>query len=157
MPTPPADIDLAALLGEWHIVATTLPFWRGKRAPRIRYTPLPDGRWGDELRWEQPRWWGAVAAKRLAGADTPVDGAPGRFVWRGAGVLGVLASEWCFVEVGPGAAWCATWFARASFGATPEGMDVYARDAGFDPTSAMAGLEARADLPKIPGWYRPER
>jgi hypothetical protein len=148
-----SGIDPRALLGHWHIAATTLPFWRGKRAPTVTYAERPDGRWSDTLSWYDARG----RERRLAGVDRPV-GEPGRFVWNGSGLLAILASEWAFVEVADDARWCATWFGRARFGVTPEGMDVYVRDrSAVDVDAVLAGLRARTDLPTLEGWFETER
>jgi hypothetical protein len=143
------------LLGRWHIVATTLPFWRGKLEPTVTYTPRPDGTWSDELSWRDVRG----RARRLRGVDRMLPGGSGRFRWRGAGVLSILSSEWGFVAVAPDATWCATWFARASFGVTPEGMDVYAREPAHVHTAdVLSALRARADLPSLDAaWYETAR
>ncbi|MFN7145208.1 MAG: hypothetical protein ACK4YP_15650 [Myxococcota bacterium] len=162
MIAPPSDLPLADLLGEWHIVATTLPFWRGKRRPVVTYAPRPHAphTWRDTLAWEQTDLFGRPVTRRLGGVDTGDPAVPGRFVWRGDGVLGLLASEWCFVAVDPAGAWAVTWFARATFGVTPEGMDVYARDPDLDPAvvdDVIAGLQARPAFARLGGWFRPER
>ena len=156
---PPADLDLTQLLGEWHIVATTLPFWRGKRAPRVRYTPL-NGGWLDELHYEQRGIFGGWKTRGLAGVDTPDPVVPGSFTWRGAGVLAVLSSRWCFVEVAHDGAWAATWFSPASLGLTPEGMDIYARDPAFPSErvgEVIRALGERPELSHLGGWFEPER
>jgi hypothetical protein len=148
-----ADVAPERLLGRWSIVATTLPFWRGKREPAVTYTQRPDGSWSDELTWRD----GRGRERRLRGVDRAVAG--GRFVWRGTGLLSILSSEWGFVAVAPDTTWCATWFARASFGVTPEGMDVYAREPSEVKTSdVLASLRARKDLPALDAaWYETER
>jgi hypothetical protein len=158
---PPPDLDPTTLLGDWHILATTLSFWRGKRRPVATYEALPGPglRWADALRYEQRGWLtGRWTTRRLAGFDTGDPAAPGRFLWRGAGALAVLTSTWAFVAVAPDRAWAATWFSAATFGITPEGMDVYARDADLDPTvvdGVVATLSARPEFAHIGGWFRP--
>ncbi len=159
---PPPDLDLAALLGTWHVVATTLPFWRGKRAPALTYGALrgPGLRWSDTVAYEAPAWLGGgYTPRRIVGVDTGHPDAPGRFTWRGAGMLGLLASEWSVVAVDPDGAWMLTWFARATFGVTPEGMDVCARRPDLDPAiveRVIADL-ARPTFAHLGGWFRPDR
>lgn len=151
-PLAAPGLDPNALLGNWKIVATTLPFWRGKHDPTVEYAVRHDGTWSDTLTWKSAKG----RTRSLSGVDRH-HGEPGRFVWRGAGLLRVLSSEWAFVVVAPDLRWCVTWFSRASFGLTPEGMDVYARDrAEVDVASALALVKSRADLPKLEGWYETE-
>lgn len=147
------DLDPKVFLGRWHIVATTLPFWRKKRGPVVTYTERSDGSWSDVLSWRSARG----SEKWLAGVDHTVPG--GRFVWRGSGFLRVLSSEWAFVASAPDLSWCATWFARASFGVTPEGMDVYARTPGdVRVADVLAQLATRPDLPALgAAWYETQR
>ena len=143
-------IDRRALLGTWEIVATTLPFWRGKRRPRVAYAERADGRWSDVLTWLDARG----RERTLAGIDR-VDGA--RIAWRGTGWLGWIASEWDVVALADDRSWCATHFSRASLGITPEGMDVYARDrARVDLEQVLEALRTRSDLPRLEGWYPTE-
>jgi hypothetical protein len=159
---PPADLALDELLGAWHVVATTLPFWRGKKAPVITYAALPgEGvRWSDTVTYEAPGLFGGgFTPRRIVGVDTGHPERPGSFTWRGVGLLGFLTSRWCFVAVDPGGEWAVTWFARATFGVTPEGMDVYARRTDLDPgviEGVIASLAARADLAHLGPWFRPD-
>ncbi len=36
-PAPLRALEVGRLAGSWHVVATTLPFWRTRRDPIIRY------------------------------------------------------------------------------------------------------------------------
>ncbi|MDP2316834.1 MAG: hypothetical protein Q8P41_28340 [Pseudomonadota bacterium] len=161
--TPPTGLDLPSLVGTWHVVATTLPFWRGKRAPVITYGALdgPGLRWSDTVAYEAPGWLGGGWKRhRVVGVDVGDPAVPGRFRWRGAGVLGLLTSDWSYLAVDPAGQWTATWFARATFGVTPEGMDVCARRPDLDPAvidGVIADLAKRPELAHLGGWFRPER
>jgi hypothetical protein len=84
--TPLRPLDPAPLAGTWHVVATTLPFWRGRRDPSIRYDAIAGGRWLDTVEYLTPRG----ARKRIVGYDTPDARVAGAFDWRGAGWL-----AWC--------------------------------------------------------------
>lgn len=131
-PVPPD----APWLGRWHIRATTLRFWRGKHGPVAVYTRGEDGRLTDRLEWTE-----GGRPKTLAGTETPTaDG----FRWRGVGWMALFTSDWRFVEVTESLA--VTWFARATFGVTPEGMDIYSRTMDTDIEPVLARL--RAD----PAW-----
>src|SRR5439155_97449 len=118
---PLRALDPPRLLGTWHVVATTLPFWRGRRDPRITYTALLDGRLRDVVTYQTA----SSTGKRIVGVDTAK--APGEFVWRGSGWLAWCSSRWCFVDADD--SWALTWFSAATFGVTPEGYDIYARSA----------------------------
>jgi hypothetical protein len=151
VPRVPDDLDPSRLLGRWHIVATTLSFWRDKRDPAVEYAALPDGRWSDTLSWVDARG----RPKTLGGIDRLLQSQPGRFRWRGRGLLAVISSEWAFVDVAEDARWAVTWFSRATLGLTPEGMDVYARAAELpELDDVLAKIAARADLPESAAWYR---
>ncbi len=139
--------------GRWHIVATTLTFWQQRDNPVSELGPaLSDGRWRNRLYWTE-----GGKPKALEGADTELPQVAGepypRFRWRGAGLLWLFASDWRFVELND--TFAVTWFARATFGVTPEGMDVYARDAAFDPAPVIARLTADPAFAHLGGWYRP--
>ena len=150
---PPAidGLDPSALTGRWRIEATTLGFWRGRSDASVRYEARPDGRWTDTLEYRQKG-----ATKSLVGLDTPLDGRPGFFRWRGRGWLAWCTSTWGFVMLGPDARWAVTWFSRATLGVTPEGMDVYAREPlGADEVEEiLESVRARGDLPSLEGWFR---
>lgn len=149
-PCPAPDLQVDALLGRWHIVATTLKFWRGKEGPAVEYADLGGGRWSDTLHWRQ-----RGRAKSLGGVDTLDPSTPGRFRWRGAGLLAWIRSDWAFVAVAPQGRWAVTWFGPATFGITPEGMDVYSREPELpDLDEVLASLRGRSDLPQLEGWYR---
>ena len=136
------------MLGRWHILATTLPFWDGKRGPTVTYEALPDGRIRDMLAWRQ-----GGRERTLGGVDTPQP--DGSYLWRGAGLLALLTSRWRLVEHDE--PFAVTWFARATFGVTPEGMDVYGRAADLDPGPIVARLQADPRYAHLDGWRVTER
>lgn len=139
--------DRQPMLGRWHILATTLPFWRGKAGPVVEYAALPDGRIADTLRWRQ-----AGRERTLRGVDTPRPG--GGFRWRGEGWLVVVHSDWVLVELEE--PFAVTWFARATFGLTPEGMDVYGRDPSLDPWPIVTRIRADPRYAHLHGWEATE-
>lgn len=144
---PAPGLELGALLGTWHIVATTLGFWRGRTDATVTYAPLADGRWSDTLRFRK-----GGAARTLRGTDTPGD-PPGRFLWRGAGWLRWCTSAWTFAAVDPAGQWAITWFAAATLRVTPEGMDVYARGPSLDPAVLRDAIaRANALRPGLERW-----
>lgn len=134
-------------LGSWYILATTLPFWRGKVAPAVRYAARADGRVDDVLTWTE-----RGRARALRGVDRP-DG--DGFLWRGGGLLVAFTSRWRFVELTEVHA--VTWFARASFGVTPEGMDVYGRAPDLDVGPILGRLRQDPAWARLDGWYEVER
>lgn len=146
--------SLSQMLGHWHIVATTLPFWKGKRAARVEYVDLREQTWRDIVRYEDARG----RTKEIAGRDR-LEGGPSaidaRVKWRGEGWLAWIASDWRFLEVDPAGQWAITWFSRASFRVTPEGMDVYSRSrdhAGIDALVQRAA--ARPEARGCGQWFR---
>lgn len=97
----------------------------------------------DTLSWTQ-----GGRVRTLGGVDTPHgDG----FRWRGDGLLAVLASDWQFVELTE--SWAVTWFARASFGVTPEGMDIYGREPNVDTAPILRRIQADPRFAHLSGWY----
>lgn len=149
---PVRALDVARLAGAWHVVATTLPFWRTRRDPMIKYQPLADGRWLDTVEFRDARG----AAKRVLGYDTLDRDVPGAFVWRGKGWLAWCSSRWCFVDADAGA-WAVTWFSAATLRVTSEGFDVYARDASLDPRAVLERVERAAGRSLGAGWFRTHR
>ena len=133
--------------GRWHIVATTLPFWRNKQGPVAEYGVAPDGSMRDRL-----EWWVGTKHHELSGRDTP-DG--DHFVWRGTGLAALFSSRWRFVELSDTHA--VTWFARATFGVTPEGMDVYGRTEDLDWRPIVQRVQADPRFVHLTGWYAPDR
>lgn len=154
MPTlPPPPVDLERLAGRWAIVATTLPFWEGKLAPTVTYAPHAD----DRRAWDDTLAWRAASGKvrTLRGVDRRQPGLDGLWTWRGRGLLCMLTSQWRFVAADPQGAWAVTWFARATLGVTPEGMDVYARDPGFAREATERIVNAVRQDPRwahLRGW-----
>lgn len=149
---PPAieALDPRTLLGRWHIVATTLGFWRGRSDATVTYAERADGRWSDTLAYRS-----GAKARTLVGVDTPHAHGPGFFGWRGAGWLVWCTSTWGFVRVDPAGRWAVTWFSRATLGVTPEGMDVYAREPlpEAEVQRILEDVRADAALPKLDGWF----
>ena len=150
LPPPLPGLDVTTLSGTWRILATTLPFWRGRREVTVTYRTRPDGDWDDLLAFTR-----RGRRKTLGGRDTPHADRPGFFTWRGLGWLGWCRSTWGFVRVGPELSWAVTWFSRATLGVTPEGMDVYARDLlsreALD--RIIADVTAEPGLPQTGPWY----
>lgn len=140
------------MLGHWHILATTLNFWRGKRNAGVEYTELPDGRWLDRLTWNPARGGGT---KRLEGYDTWQDEC---FQWRGKGPLFWIKSQWRVVKLAPDGRWAVTWFSQSSFGITPQGMDIYSRTPKLPELDEIVEqLRRDPEFSHLDGWYATER
>jgi hypothetical protein len=153
---PLSKMDPAQLCGTWQVMATTLPFWRGRVAPRIEYQPLPDGRWLDRVHYQTS----AGATRTIVGYDELDREQPGAFRWRGAGWLFWCRSDWCFVEADLQAGLALTWFSAATLNVTPAGWDLYARDAGVDAAKLarwLAAVEARLGETTDTTWFLPAR
>ncbi|MCJ1444866.1 MAG: hypothetical protein MMC23_005369 [Stictis urceolatum] len=128
------------LAGQWWVTHTSLPLWKDKRNVTITYKTLPADKHG-VVRIEDTSGYQASNSdkvKTIVGADTPVDGDPGAFDWRGYGWLKVASSHWEILgwgEVEAGGQWVATYFQKTLF--TPAGVDVYSRSKEGLPAAAM--------------------
>ncbi|MBA2693406.1 MAG: hypothetical protein H0U65_13100 [Rubrobacter sp.] len=119
------EVDVHKMLGVWCVVRTNLEFWRTRRNPSVTYTPVefePRARLRDTVRY------GPIGKppRKIVGFDVRGPDRPSRFLWRGAGLMRPITSEWFllghdeeYVE------WAATHFSKTPF--TDAGMDVYAR------------------------------
>lgn len=130
--------------GTWHIVATSLPFWRKRSDPAVTYAGLPDGRVLDAVTYRA-----GDRDRILLGADTrDGDG----FVWRGLTPLTRLtSSRWRVVSSDeaaedPAGRWAVTSFEKTLF--TPAGVDVYCRAPRIsdDARAAAYAVAGRTDL-----------
>lgn len=147
-------LTTSSMLGTWHIVATTLPFWKGKRGARVEYVDLGAQTWRDIVRYED----GRGRTKEIAGRDQ-LEGGPAvtdvRVRWRGEGWLAWISSDWRFLEVDSEGQWAITWFSRASLRVTPEGMDVYTRSRDHVGIDALVQRAAsRLEAKRCGQWFR---
>lgn len=78
-------------------------------------------------------------SQSIVGFDTPLDSTNTRFVWRGKGLLSLLASSWEIVCADMTAGWAIMHFEKTLF--TPEGYDVIARRKQLSP-EMLANIEA---------------
>jgi lipocalin len=134
LPPAVASFDAPRFLGTWFIIATNYAFWKRRIHPTVTYGAMVSHplTWSDRLCFEVRGVFGqAYRAKVLDGVDRQ-DGEPGRFLWRGAGLLRVIRSPWCVVAVGPAYDWAVTYFARSNVGTSP-GVDIYARTPSLQP------------------------
>jgi len=129
------------LEGTWHVVATDFPMWTGGKRTRPRFTysepRTVDGRL--VLR-DTVTYLEGGQEKRLEGTDTQDLRVPGRFLWRGRGLLWLFTSRWEVVAEAPDGAWLALRFERTL--ATPAGTDVIARAPALDDQAYAAALAA---------------
>lgn len=125
--------------GTWHILRTSLPFWRKRAAPAVSYAPLPTGEVGDIVTWRGRR------PGRVVGIDRP--GADGEWEWRGVEPLTLfLRSRWRFTAADEETGWAITHFERTLF--TPAGVDLYARSPNLGGDGLAAALAACAGDPR---------
>jgi hypothetical protein len=132
LPAVATSFDARRFLGIWYIVATSYGFWKRRIHPTVTYGEVAgDPRaLSDRLDFEVRKpWRGSYEPAVLEGIDRQ-DGEPGRFVWRGRGLLRVIRSRWCVVAVGEQYDWAVTYFARSNVGTAP-GVDIYARTAAL--------------------------
>jgi len=161
LPEAAPNIEVERLLGAWYIVVSNYGFWQRRTHPRIEYTALAPDRDGrvrmlDSLRYRQSDLLGRVQRKLLVGIDVAEQ--PGRFLWRGEGMLKLVKSRWCVALVDPDYRWCVTWFARSNIGTAP-GLDIYSRDPVLDQRVldqilARIGAHPFLSQPDRPGGLR---
>ncbi len=142
--------------GTWHIVETSLPFWRRRTSPSVSYLPLPDGRVLDVVHYRS-----RGSGRLVLGADRPAP--DGGFVWRGLTPLTrLISSHWRVVAADESAAeaggrWAVTAFEKTLF--TPAGVDIYCRGEAISVaarTAAVAALEADPTLAGfVPALFAP--
>ncbi|MDP3236265.1 MAG: hypothetical protein Q8S33_11250 [Myxococcales bacterium] len=149
--TAPTELELATLLGRWHVVATTFPMWRTRCDVTFTYGPLSEHSATDRVAYTE----GATAGEIL-GVDTQHAQVPTHFTWRGNGLLSLFTSEWDVVAVAPDASWVVLTFGATL--ATPEGADVISRSPTLDDEAlgqAVAAASADAvTLKRLNGLYR---
>ena len=131
LPSAAPGFDPDRFLGTWHIIVTNYGYWRSRTNPTVTYEPLsgPQRTWRDTLRFRKRGLLGEKAGA-LGGVDVELE--PGRFLWRGDGLLRVIKSPWWVLIVDPGYTWAVTYFARSNVGTAP-GMDVYGRRPDLEP------------------------
>ena len=137
----------ARFLGTWYILASNYGFWKARIHPSVTYGALPGDTFSmsDRLSFEvRPMLGGGFRPAVLDGVDRESQ-EPGRFIWRGKGLLRIIRSPWCVVAVGPEYDWAVTYFARSNVGTAP-GVDIYARTPSLIPEKVRDILtELRAD------------
>jgi len=144
IPAAAPGFDAQRFLGTWHILVTNYGYWRSRTDPTVTYEPLPsepaeDGalHWRDTLRFgKRGLLGGAIRPGTLGGVD--VELSPGRFLWRGDGLLSIIKSPWWVLMVDPADEWAVTYFGRSNVGTAP-GMDVYSRRPDLSPAT-MRGI-----------------
>lgn len=134
---------LAELLpGTWAVAATNFPMWLSgaRRSPKFTYglvssTPLV---LTDDVSYETV----AGERKHILGKNTY---SGGRFVWRGRGLLGVVASRWSVTGARKDGTVIAIKFAKTI--GTPAGIDILVReDAGVEARALVAGASEEFGL-----------
>jgi hypothetical protein len=126
-PQAAPDFDADKCLGTWFIVVTNYGYWKHRHNPTVTYEPMAgDVRtWRDTLRFTSRGIFGGKAKPgKLGGVDRELS--PGRFVWRGDGLLSIIKSPWWVMLVDPAGEWAVTYFGRSNVGTAP-GMDIYGR------------------------------
>ncbi|WP_437539115.1 hypothetical protein WME79_23270 [Sorangium sp. So ce726] len=143
-----ANFDAERFLGTWHIVATNYGFWKNRIHPTVTYSrcPGPGFCMSDRLSFEaRPLFGGQYRPAVLEGIDTQDAQHAAHFVWRGAGILGLIRSPWYVVAVGEAYDWAVTYFGRSNVGTAP-GVDIYSREPSLAPEKVKAILkDLRAD------------
>jgi len=144
------NFDPTAFLGTWHIAITNYGYWKSRIDPTVTYEELPpennQRRWRDTLRFRKRGLFGSdYKPDTLGGVDVELE--PGRFLWRGDGLLKVIKSPWWVLLCEP-SSWAVTYFGRSNVGTAP-GMDIYGRTPDLDPqlvADILAQVRAHAFL-----------
>lgn len=102
--------------------------WKDNRNVVITYTPVAAHTGGiDDLVEYQPL--NSDKQKTVRGFDAPDAVTPGKYQWRGKGLLKIASSEWEVLGYGnEEGGWAVTYFQKTLF--TPAGIDIYARQKG---------------------------
>jgi len=149
--TAPTELELASLLGRWHVVATTFPMWRTRCDVTFTYGARSEHAVTDRVAYTE----GATAGEIL-GVDTQHAQMPTHFTWRGNGILSLFTSEWDVVAVAPDASWVVLTFGATL--ATPAGADVISRSPTLDDEALKRAVAlASADettAKRLDGLYR---
>ncbi|BGP19090.1 hypothetical protein JCM10213_006644 [Rhodosporidiobolus nylandii] len=141
----PERVPYDRLMGQWCVVASTLPLWKNKRDVTITYTPIagePETTFDDLVRFSfsssklGSKQWEVKGVDRL---ETDLQGNGARWKWRGKGLLKISTSHWQLLGYSlapsppadaassspPAPEWAVTYFSSTLF--TPAGLDIYTR------------------------------
>jgi lipocalin len=149
----PAALPAEALVGTWHVVATTFPMWlEGRRTqPTFTYsnTRAEQGvtRFDDTVGYLENG-----APSTIDGVDTQHPSTPTHFTWRGRGLLALVSSEWDVVLLDADARWAVIAFTPTLF--TPAGLDVIARSPTLDPATLQGIRQRLAAEPSLASLSR---
>ncbi|GAA5891506.1 hypothetical protein JCM6882_004495 [Rhodosporidiobolus microsporus] len=146
----PDNVPYERLMGQWFIIASTLPLWKNKRDVSITYTPIPDEpatTFDDLVQFHYDSAALGSLPWEVKGVDkleTDVEGNGVRWKWRGKGFLKISTSHWQLLgysllsappsgdtestlppPVATDPEWVVTYFSSTLF--TPAGLDIYVR------------------------------
>ncbi|GAA6001053.1 hypothetical protein JCM10207_007391 [Rhodosporidiobolus poonsookiae] len=141
----PESVRYGALMGQWFVVASTLPLWKGKKNVSITYTALPgepETTFGDLVQYRSSSAAPDSAPSTVRGVDrlqTDLEGNGVRWKWRGSGWLKIASSHWQILGSSllptsspladsPASTlpeFAITYFSSTLF--TPAGLDIYTR------------------------------
>lgn len=121
---------LPLLAGNWFIVGSNFPMWlKGNRTdPSFQYTVSEYK--GLPVLLDKVRFIKDSEVKIIEGIDQPDPKHPGRFTWRGKGLLSLLKSRWEVRLIDENNQWAVIWFSKTLF--TPEGVDIIFREMHAD-------------------------
>lgn len=109
--------------GEWYVMGSTFPMWHkgDKLNPIFIYTPLKEGVWHDEVRFDKKN--GKTGS--YCGKDYLKGTNPYRYVWKGTGPLFFLSSKWQLEYISSDGSLMLVSFKKTAF--SPSGVDVVCR------------------------------
>jgi len=128
-------------MGRWHIVYTSLDFWRNRFNPTVTYT-LEGERILDEVRYTNERG----SPQQVVGYDVVLHHGGSLFQWRAKDwYLRFLTSQWGVIDHDDACEqWAMTYFSKTLF--TAAGMDIYARAPVLDDAPYQQILTRIAQL-----------
>lgn len=142
LPRADPHFDAERFVGTWHIVVTNYGFWKSRTDPTVTYEAMPDvdglRAWRDTLHFRKRGFGHGVKPGTLSGVDVEIS--PGRFLWRGDGLMRLIKSPWWVMMADPSGEWAVTYFGRSNVGTAP-GVDVYSRrpDLSADALDVILG------------------
>ncbi|GAA6041499.1 hypothetical protein JCM8097_001908 [Rhodosporidiobolus ruineniae] len=141
----PESVPYDRLMGQWFVIASTLPLWKNKRDVSITYSAIPGEpatTFDDLVQYRSATAKPDSSPSEVRGIDrleTDVEGNGARWKWRGKGFLKIASSHWQLLGFSLGSSspipdaagateadWVVTYFSSTLF--TPAGLDIYVRE-----------------------------
>ncbi|CAG8970820.1 hypothetical protein HYALB_00001608 [Hymenoscyphus albidus] len=155
-PDPNSKTSLPSLdeiVGTWHIIRTSVPFWKDKRNPTVTFQKHSDSTSTTSYLENSTNYQPSTSTKikTVNGTDSPVTEQQGTYEWRGAGWLKVASSSWEILgyEKSGVNAWLFVYTPGSIF--TTGGLILYSNSKEGLSEGALERLEA-----VFAGWKHPK-